>query len=90
MEREVEQNELPIVNKNTRKKQKKSKMAKNGAKTPDKQNNPMQKNPMDLCGENRKIRKNSQKKQKNPIYTVYEFNFLYYGAMILYYTILFT
>ena len=44
MEREVQQNELPIVNKNTRKKQKKlSEMAKNEAKTPDKQNNPMQK-----------------------------------------------
>ena len=26
---------------------------------------------MDLCGENRKIKKNSQKKQKNPIYTVF-------------------
>ena len=61
MEREVEQNELPIVNKNTRKKQKKlSKMAKM-----------RQKHPMDLCGENRKIKKNSQKKQKHPIYTVY-------------------
>ena len=56
MEREVEQNELPIVNKNTRKKQKKlSKMAKM-----------RQNNPMDLCGENRKIKKNSQKKQKHP------------------------
>ena len=27
----------------------------------------MQKNPMDLCGENRKIKNNSQKKQKHPI-----------------------
>ena len=75
MEREVEQNELPIVNKNTRKKQrekiwnffgkKQKKLSKNGkneAKTPDKQ-----KNSMDLCGENRKIKNNSQKKQKYPI-----------------------
>ena len=39
-----------------------SKNGKNGAKTPDKQ-----KNSMDLCGENRKIKNNSQKKQKYPI-----------------------
>ena len=63
MEREVEQNELPIVNKNTRKKQKDkkfeifsgkskelSKNGKNEAKTPDKQKNDAKKADGFVCG----------------------------------------
>ena len=43
------------------------KMAKMRQKHPISKKSDAKKTPMDLCGENRKIKNNSQKKQKNPI-----------------------